>query len=879
MHMRMFTALPTILSLAIFLHLASSSFTKGVEGAENSIIRCIETERQALLAFKQSIMEDNGMLSSWGSHKECCKWWGVGCNNATGHVIRLDLHGNSSTHHYLSAPKVSPSLLQLKHLNNLDLSYNDFQWSSIPEFIGSFQRLRVLNLENANFAGAIPPHLGNLTNLRILLLSHNGLNETIAELLEKLARGETGKSLQILGLSGNELTGKLPANMSNRFESLREFYARQNLMSGYLPLLPSSLEQLDLAINNFGSVFQNPNKGFGKPSNLMKLDLSYNLISGPFPDLSDFLSLRVLNLSGNLIQGGLSESIGKLPKLQVFRAKANSLEGVISEAHFWNLSSIQKMDLSLNPGLSFNFSDDWVPPFHTLNSLVLANCKVGPKFPKWLQNQSLFSEIDLSSASISDTLPHWFWDLISPNLRYLNLSYNSIDGTLPDLSNKLSPFSIIDLSFNKFWGPISKFVGDFLILNLSNNKFVGSISFLCSVISQNALCIDLSYNHFSGEVPDCWNSNISNLAIINFANNGFSGEIPNSLGSLSQLQSLHLRSNNFNGELPSSFQNFKSLKVMDLEGNKFIGTIPTWIGSYLTNLTVLSLRNNNFNESMPESLCHLKNIHFLDLSQNKVTGRIPSCFNNFTTLIQSTPFTGSIEISYFTITGDIDYPAYYVDDVFVQWKNKDAKFNKQLGFLNCIDLSSNKLSGNIPEELYALKEVVSLNLSRNHLTGKIFPSIYEMENLESLDLSRNQLSGEIPSSLALLTFLGVLDLSNNFLSGKIPKGTQLQTFNASSYAGNSGLCGDPLPKCPTDDVPSHGKNNNYKEGDDNLVDREFYISMVLGFSISFWGLLVSLVLSDKWRLAYYGFFNDVKDGLYVNMKICLKRLQQKFVGT
>nr|GMD34546.1 receptor-like protein 12 [Ipomoea batatas] len=433
MHMRMLTALPTILCLAISLHLASSSFTKRVE---NNIIRCIETERQALLAFKQSIMEDNGLLSSWGSHKDCCKWWGVGCNNATGHVIRLDLHGNSSTHHYLSAPKVSPSLLQLKHLNYLDLSYNEFQWSSIPEFMGSFQRLRVLNLNNANFAGAIPPHLGNLTNLRVLLLSYNGLNETIAELLEKLA----GKSLQVLG----------------------ELYASQNLMSGYLPLLPSSLEQLDLAINNFGSVFQNPTKGFGKPSNLLKLDLSFNLISGPFPDLSDFLSLRVLNLSGNLIQGGISETIGKLSKLQVLNLRSNFLGGVISEVHFWNLSSLQKMDLSINPGLSFNFSDDWVPPFHSLNSMVIGNCKVGPKFPNWLRNLSWFSELDLSSANISDTIPNWFWDLIiSPKLRYLNLSHNTLDGKFPDLSNKLSPFSLIDLSYNKFWGPISTFVGDF----------------------------------------------------------------------------------------------------------------------------------------------------------------------------------------------------------------------------------------------------------------------------------------------------------------------------------------------------------------------------------------------------------------------------------
>nr|GME13188.1 LRR receptor-like serine/threonine-protein kinase FLS2 [Ipomoea batatas]GME16684.1 LRR receptor-like serine/threonine-protein kinase FLS2 [Ipomoea batatas] len=795
MHMRMFTALPTILCLAIFLHLASSSFTKGVEGAENSIIRCIETERQALLAFKQSIMEDNGMLSSWGSHKECCKWWGVGCNNATGHVIRLDLHGNSSTHHYLSAPKVSPSLLQLKHLNYLDLSYNEFQWSSIPEFMGSFQRLRVLNLHNANFAGAIPPHLGNLTNLRVLLLSYNGLNETIAGLLEKLARGEAGKSLE-----------------------------------------------------------------------------------GPFPDLSDFLSLRVLNLSGNLIQGGISETIGKLSNLQVLNLRSNFLGGVISEVHFWNLSSLQKMDLSINPGLSFNFSDDWVPPFHSLNSMVIGNCKVGPKFPNWLRNLSWFSELDLSSANISDTIPNWFWDLIiSPKLRYLNLTHNTIDGKLPDLSNKLSPFSLIDLSYNKFWGPISTFVGDFLILNLSNNEFVGSISFLCSIITQNTLCIDLSYNHFSGKVPDCWNNNISNLAIINLANNDFYGEVPQSLGSLPQLQSLHLPNNYFNGELPSSFQNFTSLRIMNLGGNKFTGTIPSWIGSHLTNLTIISMRNNNFNGSMPKSLCHLRNVHLLDLSQNKITGRIPRCFNNFTTL-RHTPI-GSTEISYFTITGDNDYPRFYMENVFVQWKNKDSKYDKLLGLLYCIDLSSNQLVGDIPEELYVLKELLSLNLSRNYLTGKIFSSIYEMEKLESLDLSMNQLSGEIPTGLALLNFLGVLDLSNNFLSGKIPKGTQLQTFDASSYAGNSGLCGDPLPKCPTGDVPQHGKNNDHQEGDENLVDQEFYISMVIGFSVSFWGLVVSLVLNGIWRLAYYGFLNDVKDGMYVKMKICLKRLQQKFVDT
>lgn len=52
-----------------------------------------------------------------------------------------------------------------------------------------------------------------------------------------------------------------------------------------------------------------------------------------------------------------------------------------------------------------------------------------------------------------------------------------------------------------------------------------------------------------------------------------------------------------------------------------------------------------------------------------------------------------------------------------------------------------------------------------------------------------------------MNYLDVLDLSNNCIFGKIPTGTQLQSFNASSYARNSGLCGDPLPKCWTGAPP------------------------------------------------------------------------------
>ena len=55
---------------------------------------CKEVERQALLKFKQSLTEEDGLLASWGSEedkRDCCKLLGVQCFNKSGHVVVLDL--------------------------------------------------------------------------------------------------------------------------------------------------------------------------------------------------------------------------------------------------------------------------------------------------------------------------------------------------------------------------------------------------------------------------------------------------------------------------------------------------------------------------------------------------------------------------------------------------------------------------------------------------------------------------------------------------------------------------------------------------------------------------------------------------------------------
>lgn len=160
--------------------------------------------------------------------------------------------------------------------------------------------------------------------------------------------------------------------------------------------------------------------------------------------------------------------------------------------------------------------------------------------------------------------------------------------------------------------------------------------------------------------------------------------------------------------------------------------------------------------------------------------------------------------------------------------------------LVAIDISSNKFEGRIPEFIGNLKGLISFNISGNLLTGPIPSSLGNLTWLESLDLSQNKLSGQIPQSLAQLTFLEAFIVSNNSLTGPIPQGTQLISMGSSSYEGNPGLCGDPLPKKCGDPQAPRLSPSKTEENDSGSF--EFDWKFVLAGLGS--GLVVGVVLSD-----------------------------------
>ncbi|KAL5797172.1 hypothetical protein ACOSQ2_001992 [Xanthoceras sorbifolium] len=736
----------------------------------------------------------------------------------------------------LSALPPSVPLINLTSLSVLDLSNNGFN-SSIPSWLFNLTDLVYVDLSSNNFQSELP-RLGKICKLRVLDLSFNKINGEIKEFTDALSKC-TNCSLKLLNLGYNKLGGFIP-------ESL-----------GYL-------------------------------KNLKYLLLMGNSFSGSIPEsIGNLSSLEEFYLSENGMKGTIPVSLGQLSSLIALDLKYNQWEGILTEAHFSNLTSLKELSIILtfsNITLFFNVSSDWIPPFK-LRFLSLKHCQLGPQFPMWLRYQNELEYVAVCNAKISGTVPDWFWklDLI---LSYLDLSNNQLTGTVPT-TIKFSDQAIVFLNYNRFTGPLPVLSSNVSSFHLDNNLFSGPIPedigeqmpMLTDVdLSFNSLngtiplsmgklnsllTLVLSNNHFTGKIPDFWN-NIPDVYVIDMSNNSLSGKIPSSLGSLSSsLKFLTLSYNHLSGKIPSTLKNCTNINTLNLGDNKLSGKIPTWIGERIPSLLILSLRSNLFYGKIPSKLCRLSSLHLLDLAHNNLSGSIPSCVGNLSGM-----------------ASDLESQR-YEGQLLVATKGREYMYDSTLYLVNSIDLSTNSLSGEVPD-LTNVSRLGILNLSMNHLTGKIPDSIGSIQRLETLDLSRNQLSGAIPSTLTSSTFLAHLNLSYNNLSGEIPSANQFQTLtDPSIYEGNPALCGSPLPNsCNKEKETSHFPSSQKKDDEDEdfYAKPLFYSSIVLGFILGFWGVCGTLIVKNSWRVAYFRFVDDMKDRLLLVVSLRLARLRRLAKG-
>ncbi|XP_058216331.1 somatic embryogenesis receptor kinase 2-like [Rhododendron vialii] len=124
-----------------------------------------DIEGNALIALKNSLVDPNNVLQTWGpTLVNPCNWVHVTCNNQNSVTIVALRNANLTG-------QLVPQLTHLRSLEYLDLNTNNIS-GQVPEELGNLTNLVSLDLYLNNLSGPIPKTLGNLQNLRFLYELH-----------------------------------------------------------------------------------------------------------------------------------------------------------------------------------------------------------------------------------------------------------------------------------------------------------------------------------------------------------------------------------------------------------------------------------------------------------------------------------------------------------------------------------------------------------------------------------------------------------------------------------------------------------------------------------------------------------------------------------
>lgn len=299
-------------------------------------------------------------------------------------------------------------------------------------------------------------------------------------------------------------------------------------------------------------------------------------MTGPIPEeiVTALTKLEILDLSDCTITGTIPEQIGNLGKLVYLSLGDNKLTGKLP-------ASMGTMHEKLEfLSLDGNMLVGGIGPVETLTNLRFLylehNMFERPMDSTMMEDLKALEQIDLSDNAFSGDFPLHLLEF--PELDVLDLSSNTIDGSLPDF--------LPNVALN--------------YLFLHGCSLHGSIP--PSIMNLQALHhLDLSENELEGVIPSTM-GNLTQMVYLFLAKNKFdSGPFPEFIQNMTNLRDLSLKHTNLNGNIPTWISKMSNLLLLDLHRNKLEGPIPTEIGN-MTGLVLLLLNQNRLTGTIPTEM-------------------------------------------------------------------------------------------------------------------------------------------------------------------------------------------------------------------------------------------------------------------------------------
>ncbi|CAB78433.1 putative disease resistance protein [Arabidopsis thaliana] len=505
-----------------------------------------------------------------------------------------------------------------------------------------------------------------------------------------------------------------------------------------------------------------------------------------------------------------------------------------------------------------------------------------------MSSLSKLEAFDIDGNSFSGTIPSSLFMI--PSLDRLNLGRNHFSGPLEigNISSQ-SNLQILYIGENNFDGPIPRSISKLVGLSELSLSFWNTrrsiVDFSIFLHLKSLESLDLSYLNTRSMVEFSLFSPLMSLGYLDLSGISLKfsstlhlpsslieyliltscniSEFPTFLQNQTSLEYLDISANQIegqlSGQLPKSLIKCTDLEFLNVEDNRINDKFPFWLRS-LSNLQILVLRSNEFYGPIfsPGDSLSFPKLRIFDISENRFTGVLPSdYFVGWSAMLSVVSIYDSTRG--YAVLGAIR-EAYHKSVVLTNKGLNMELVGSGFTIYKTIDVSGNRLEGDIPESIGILKELIVLNMSNNAFTGHIPPSLSNLSNLQSLDLSQNRLSGSIPGELGELTFLARMNFSYNRLEGPIPQTTQIQTQDSSSFTGNPSLCGAPLEEpCgrEEDEEATKQEQDEDKEEEDQVFS---WIAAEIGYVPGlFCGLAIGHILTSyklDWFMRIFSCFSS-----------------------
>ena len=373
-------------------------------------------------------------MNSWINGTNCCAWNGVTCDYMTGNVIGIDLRWNQ-----LQGTIDSNSiLLSLRHLQKLNLSFNNFSGSTMSSKFGWFANMTHLNLTKSNLSGKIPSNISYLSKLVSLDLSWKDNMRLDDSSLQRLIQNQTKLSELFLVEVDTSLVS--PSSFMNFSSSLTSLWLYDSQLKGRFPdniFEFPNFHLLDVSYNHnlTGSL---PNYNWTSPFKALGLSETWFLID--LPNLINNLkSLRKVYLSGCHFVGSYPIFLSNFTNITSLNLSHNNFSGQIP----WSLLKFERLtflDLLFN-----NFVNQLLDVTTYLTELSSSNNYSNSQLVSLISSKLV--SLDLSHNLLNGMIPSWLYSI--PHLHYLYLDNKKFIGNINQF--EYNSMRYLDLSNNNLY--------------------------------------------------------------------------------------------------------------------------------------------------------------------------------------------------------------------------------------------------------------------------------------------------------------------------------------------------------------------------------------------------------------------------------------------